>query len=135
MSESRSASALAQDAPKKLTSIDLAVETHKWDGKVIQTNAQCFYADTNEYRCAVLAANGMMGVGGFVRVDFAEISPPEMKKAVEDNCDTLEKMTTRACRFQIVFTYSGNDRKENNDGSVTMEIIAEDFAGAFSRSK
>lgn len=127
--------AFAQDAPKRLTANDLSVETHKWDGKKIQVNAQCFYADTDEYRCAVLGPNGIAGAGGLVRVDFAAISPPEMKKAVEDNCDTIEKMITKPCRFQIVFTYSTNDRKENNNGSVTMEIVAEDFAGTFSRGR
>jgi hypothetical protein len=98
-------------------------------------NAQCFFADTDEYRCAVLGSNGLMGDGGLVRVDFAAISPVEMKKALEDNCDTIEKMVTKLCRFQIVFTYSTNDRKENNNGSVTMEIVAADFAGTFSRGR
>jgi len=125
--------ALALDAPKRLTSNDLSVETHKWDGKAIQVNAQCFYADTDEYRCAVLGANGVPGAGSFVRIDFGKISPPEMKKAIEDNCDTLEKMPTRACRFQIVFTYSMYSRTENNDGSELMTIMPEDFAGTFSK--
>jgi hypothetical protein len=121
--------ALAQEPPKKLTAIDLSVETHKWDGKVIQTMVQCFFADTDEYRCAVLPPQG----GDLVRIDFNKISPPEMKKTVEDNCDTIEKMTTRACRFQVVFTYSGNNRQENNNGSIMMMIIPDDSAGTFSR--
>ena len=123
----------AQIVPKRLTADDLAVQTHKWDGKAIQTNAQCFYADKDDYRCGILGPHGMGGNGVFVRIDFTTISPPEMKKTVEDNCDTTDQMITNACKFQIVFAYSANDRRENNDGSVTMVITAEDEAGVFSR--
>lgn len=71
----------AQDAPKRLTANDLAVQTHKWDGKKIQTNAHCFYADKDDFRCAVNGPNGLAGKNaGFVRIDFTTISPPEMKK-------------------------------------------------------
>jgi hypothetical protein len=96
--------ALADEAPKKLSAADLAVQTHKWDGKVIQMNVQCFYADVDEYRCMIGG-----GAGAFVRVDFAEVEPAEIKKAMDDNCDTIEKMLTRGCSFQVTFTYMGND--------------------------
>ena len=33
----------AQDAPKRPTGDDLFVQTHKWDGKKLQTNVECFY--------------------------------------------------------------------------------------------
>ncbi len=53
--------------------------THKWDSKTIQVNAQCFYADTDEYRCAVLSPKGLPGgLSGTVRIDFDKISPPEI---------------------------------------------------------
>ena len=126
--------AFAQDTPKKLTSADLAVETHKWDGKQIQTIAQCFFADTDEYRCMIVGANGY--IHDAVRVDFKEITPPEMKKAVEDNCDTLDKaMQSKTCRFQIAFTYSLGRSDEHLDGSRLMTILAQDFAGTFSRTR
>lgn len=124
-------SALADDAPKKLTSTDLSVETHKWDGKLIQITAQCFYADKDEYRCAVAP----IAMGIFVRIDFSTIEPDSMKKAIEDSCDTIEKMPTRACAANIVFTYENNDRQDKADGSTMMTIIAVDNKGLFSKAK
>jgi hypothetical protein len=122
----------AQDAPKRLTASDLAVQTHKWDGKKIQANAHCFYADKEDFRCAVLGPNNQLA-HSMVRIDFTTVSPPEMKKTVEDNCDTTAQMFTNACRFQILFIYSSNERQEHNDGTVVTSIIAEDQAGEFSR--
>lgn len=122
--------ALAQDAPKKLTANDLEVETHKWDGKLIQTIAQCFFADVDEYRCLALRPNGMVGEA---RIDFRTIQPPEIKKFVEDNCDTVEKTFTRSCRFQINFTYSGIHTEEHSDGSRLAAITAKDSSGTFAR--
>ena len=122
----------AEDAPKRLTANDLSVQTHKWDGKTIQTNAHCFYADKEDFRCAILGPNNKLS-RNMVRIDFTTISPPEMKKAVEDNCDTTDQMLTNACRFQILFTYASNLRQEHDDGTVATTIIAEDQAGEFSR--
>jgi hypothetical protein len=122
--------AMADEPPKKLSAIDLAVQTHKWDGKVVQTTAQCFYADVDEYRCAIGASGNV-----FVRVDFAEIEPPEIKKAIEDNCDTIQKMMTRNCSFQVTFTYMSNDWEEQNSGSVMMLIEAQDNKGTFIKAK
>ncbi|HXW19318.1 MAG TPA: hypothetical protein VEK35_02320, partial [Roseiarcus sp.] len=115
---------------------DLAVETHKWDGKLIQSTVICFYADTDDYRCAVLSANGLPGYGTtLVRIDFSSIEPPEIKKAIEDNCDTVAKMQTKACRFQAVFTYEAFAAQENASGSRMMEIAVKDSAGVFSRTR
>ena len=122
----------AQDAPKRLTANDLAVQTHKWDGRKIQANAHCFYADKEDYRCAILGPNNQLP-HNMVRIDFTTISPPELKKTVEDSCDTTDQMFTNACRFQILFTYSSNARRESNGGTVTTSIIPEDQEGEFSR--
>jgi hypothetical protein len=128
---------LAQDVPpKRLSADDLSVETHKWDGKSIQTVVQCFYADIDEYRCAVLASSGLPFTGKTtVRIDFKSIEPADMKKAVEDNCDTIGKMSTKGCRFQAVFTYEQNEREEEGDSTVRMLILAKDGFGSFSRSR
>ncbi|MGD0188896.1 MAG: hypothetical protein ABSC25_27145 [Roseiarcus sp.] len=123
--------ALADDTPKKLTSMDLSVETHKWDGKLIQITAQCFYADKDEYRCAVMP----LMAGMLVRVDFSSIEPETMKTLIENNCDTIEMMTTRPCTVNIVFTYESNDRQEEANGSTLMRIIATDNKGVFSKGK
>ena len=120
--------ALADEPPKRLTAADLAVQTHKWDDKTIQATAKCFYADTNEYRCGV-------GVSGntFVRVDFSEIEPDALKKNIEDNCDTVEKMQSRACYVSITFVYESNHREEHNDGGTTMYIVAKDGRATLAR--
>ncbi|HLW92112.1 MAG TPA: hypothetical protein VKS78_12555 [Roseiarcus sp.] len=123
--------AIAQDAPKRLAASDLSVETHEWDGKSIQTTVQCVYLGANDYKCAVVPITG----NGLVRMDFSSVDPPEMKKVIEENCDTVEKMTTKACRFQVEFIYELNDRQKNADGSTTMRIGAKDDAGAFSPTK
>ena len=128
--------AAAQDPPKRLNADDLGVQTHKWEGKSILTTAQCFYADKDEYRCGVINSRGLMGDGTtFVRIDFSQIDPPEMKKVIEDSCDTVEKMSSRTCRVQIVFTYSGYHSDEKTDGSNTMYIETEGNTGFFSRLK
>ncbi len=122
----------AQDAPKKLNATDLSVQTHKWDGKSIQTTVACFYADAEDYRCAV---GGLGAADTLVRIDVTKIDPPEMKKVVEDNCDTIEKMKTRACRFVITFTYAANDRQEKADGTIVMMILTEGNTAFFARAK
>ena len=122
--------ALVDDAPKRLTALDLAVQTHKWDGKAIQANAHCFYADTDEYRCAIGSAENV-----FVRIDLSNIQPDVMKKNIEDNCDTLAKMLNRACSVDITFTYQTNHPEENNSGRTTMLIEAQDGKGTLARVK
>ncbi len=42
--------ALAEDV-KTLNAADLAVQTHRWEGKLIETTLNCFYADKIDYRC------------------------------------------------------------------------------------
>jgi len=124
-------SAFADDAPKRLTSSDLAVETHKWDGKLIETTGQCFFADKDEYRCAISPMQG----SELVRIDFTTIEPDAMKIAIEDNCDTITKMTTRACAVNIVFTYESNNLEEQTNGTTTMFILAAENKGVFSRAR
>jgi hypothetical protein len=121
---------LGGDEVKHLTTADLAVQTHKWDGKQIQATMQCFYADTDEYRCVA----GMSGRTG-VRIDFQDIEPMNMKTAIENKCDTVEKSRSRQCRVQATFVYAGNDREEKSDGMVMMIIIAEDGKAMISPAK
>jgi hypothetical protein len=127
---SLSVPALAEDTPKRLTANDLSVETHKWDGKTIQATMQCFYADKDEFRC-IVGASGRTGV----RVDFQDIEPPSMKKAIEDKCDTVEKAASRLCRVQATFVYLGNNREEKSDGMVLMSIVPEDGKATFAPAK
>jgi len=122
--------AMADDVPKRLSVSDLSVETQKWDEKLVQTTAHCFYADKDKYRCGIGVAGAV-----FVRVDFSEIEPETMKKTIEENCDTVEKMFSRPCAVQITFTYAGNDREEKMDGSIMMMIIAKDGKGALAKTK
>lgn len=123
--------AFADDAPKKLTSMDLAVQTHKWDGKLIQTTGQCFFADKDEYRCAVAPPME----SGMVRVDFTTIEPEAMKQLIEYNCDTLQKWATHACSVNMTFTYEAAERKDNANGTTTMYILATENKGVFSKAK
>jgi hypothetical protein len=122
--------ALAEDAPKRLTADDLSVQTHKWDGKTIQATMRCFFADKDEYRCIV----GLSGRTG-VRVDFQDIEPPNMKKMIEDKCDTVAKSVLRACMVQSTFVYLGNDREERPDGTVVMMIMPEDGKATMTPAK
>lgn len=119
---------MADDVPKRLAVSDLAVQTHKWDGKTVQTNLYCFFADESDYRC------GMATESVFVRIDLHNIQPDDMKKWVEDHCDTTDKMVTRLCSMSITFVYAGNDWQEKPDGSVMMLIIAEDNKATLARA-
>jgi hypothetical protein len=118
---------VADGPPKRLSAIDLAAETPKWEGQLIQTNAQCFRAAVDEYRCNIGVAGSTL-----VRIVFSDVEPETMKRTIEDNCDMLEKMVMRPCAVQIVFKYSSY-RREDSAGAPTILILAEDNKGTFSR--
>lgn len=119
----------ARQEPKHLAASDLAVQTHKWDGKTIQSSGHCFFADVSDYRCAIGVYDRVM-----VRVDFSFVQPDDMKQWIDDHCDTMEKMFTAACDVQITFVYDGNDLQEQMDGSMLMTISAKDREGTFART-
>ena len=110
------------DDVKKLSGADLAVQTHKWDGKTVETSGSCFYADVNEYRCVTF------GVGGGARVDFSTLEPDAARKKIEDHCDTISKMLTKACIVRFRFVYESYDTHVSGS-DVLHIVIAKDNAG------
>ena len=99
---------------------DLAVQTHKWDGKTIETTAYCFYTDVNEFRC--IYPHG-------ARVDFVELEPDDLRGRIEKNCDTVGKAFTRACLVKFRFVYDHFDTLTGDDGSVIHVVAAKDDEG------
>jgi hypothetical protein len=118
------------DEVKILSGVDLAVETHKWDGKMIRSMFVCFYADVNEFRCV---ANGR------ARVDFAKFSNPDpsFQKSIEDNCDTIAHFSSRKCIVTVKFEYESfdNNSMKNDDGTKTFIVILKDGIGAIISSR
>ena len=112
-------SSFAADEVKKLNASDLTVETHKWQGKKIETVMSCFYADVEDYRC----------VGGRARVDFSTISNEEGKQHIEQNCDTVDKSMSNRCTLRIVFVYEDFERREVNRSENLTYISAQDEKG------
>ena len=107
---------------KKLTSADLSVETHKWDGKTIEASFSCFYADKDEFRC--------IGVGGgHVRADFSTLTPLEKREGLENDCDTIKKSSSKKCTVTIRFVYTGYSTQEANAFSKLTLIEAQNNAG------
>jgi hypothetical protein len=120
--------ALADDVIR-LTGPDLGVQTHKWDGKTIETDANCFYADKDEFRCMV---------GGLARIDFSTIEPKESQAFVERNCDTMEKVFHGAkCKLTIRFVYDGFDEMQTGGlfGRITIVKARGDRGSVVSSEK
>lgn len=81
----------------KVCGADLAVQTHRWDGCLIETKARCLYADLNEYRCMA---------DGVTRIDFSDLTPYPVRGEIQANCDTIRKSTTSPrCLVTLQFTY------------------------------
>jgi hypothetical protein len=118
-----SGSVLAEEI-KRLTAADLAVQTHKWEGKTIETRMSCFYADKDEFRC----------VGSRARVDFTDITNAHGRKFLEDNCDTIAKSGRPRCTVTIRFVYESNERVETGVLPITY-VKAEDNKGEVLPSK
>jgi hypothetical protein len=102
----------------RVSMVDLATETHKWEGKTIETTNFCFYADVDEFRCS--------SPGG-ARVDFTDIQPEAARKSLESNCDTVSKVLSRACRVKVQFVYDHYERVESGDGGSNPVVFARDF--------
>jgi hypothetical protein len=120
---SSSITAAAEDL-KTLTAADLAVQTHKWEGKRVETRMSCFYADKDEFRC----------VGSRARVDFTEITNADGRKFLEENCDTIAKSGRPRCTVTIRFVYESNERVETGVLPITY-VKAEDNKGEVLPSK
>ncbi|MFT4122194.1 hypothetical protein [Bradyrhizobium sp.] len=103
----------------RLKAIDLAAQTHKWDGKTVETELLCFYADLNEFRC----------VGSSVRIDFTKLTPDDARKKIERDCDTMSKAMRPACIKRIRFIYSGFTSEETSEGKKLTLIQTKDDAG------
>ena len=89
------------DDVKRVSGDDLAIQTHKWDGKTIETSGFCFYADVDDFRC-------LTGVrSSAARIDFANLEPDAARKKIEDNCDTVAKASNKACVVRFRFVYDG----------------------------
>ena len=93
--------AFAQDL-KALTAADLAVQTHRWEGKLIETTLNCFYADKLDYRC--YDNNSFARV----RVDFQYFNP-DGEEFLQKKCDRIEIANTNSCRVIITFAYENFD--------------------------
>ena len=103
---------------RKLSAADLAVQTKKWAGKKVQGTFSCFYADVDEFRC----------IANRARVDFTSLEPPEARKRLEDQCDTIERSNRKTCTVNIQFTYEESDIRQNGLFQMTV-ITAEDNKG------
>lgn len=104
----------------RVSAQDLAVQTHKWDGKTIETVMYCFYADVNEYRCST--PDG-------ARVDFSDLQPDAARASLEKNCDTVSKVLSPACRLRLRFVYEGFDVLELGSGATKPVVIADEGKG------
>lgn len=111
----------ARDDVVRLSPIDLAAQTHKWDGKTIETTIRCFYADMNEFRCTGHLAQ--------MRIDFADLQPDSARAAIERNCDTVLKAMSRKCMVTLRFIYLGFTEQETNRSNTLTVILAKDNLG------
>lgn len=117
-------SALAWDEKAKIVSGgNLAVQTHKYEGKLIQTSLHCFYADVHDIRCLTNM--------GTARVDFMSVSDTEVEDALLSNCDDIETAFLKPhCHFDVQFVYGGF--LELNDGiTKTMLVVPKMGTGQF----
>ena len=98
---------------KVLSPSDLVIQTHKWDGKTVETSLNCIFADNNDFRCVDLIAFSN------IRIDFQSFDT-EGQKYLEDKCDTRTKSNSLACRITIRFLY--NSFSELEVGGLTGKL-------------
>jgi hypothetical protein len=110
---------VAAQEVRRLTAADLAIQTSKWNGKKIEVQLRCFFADSDEYRCAA----------GGARVDFVKIINSNGKTHVEENCDTLSKLARPDCVVIVRFVYAGFDTMRTPKRDELTVVIAKDFEG------
>lgn len=90
---------------KRLAPTDLAVETHKWEGKVVETTLNCLYADAADFRC--FDTRGLARV----RVDFNSFNDAG-SGYLQLRCDTSSAADTRACLVKLRFIYESSHRQD-----------------------
>ncbi len=112
---------LIADDVKRLSAADLSVQTHKWDGKMVEAQFKCFYADKDEFRC-------LAGMGD-VRVDFTSLNPPDLRSKLENSCDTLKTITSKACKVTIRFEYEAFDTSETGGLGKMHIVVAKSNSG------
>ncbi|OCC05097.1 hypothetical protein BA190_09280 [Labrys sp. WJW] len=96
----------ADEKPKSykvVDSDDLYVSPNKYKGTAVEwRNAQCLYADKDEYRCA---SNGR---GMTVMIVARKITPDNERTMLENDCDSVKSTFTKKCRRTIRFTLLGS---------------------------
>jgi len=63
------------------------------------------------------------------------IEPEAMKSAIEANCDTVEKMVTRACAVNVIFTYQRSNPEEETEGMTAIQIVAAGDRGTLVKAR
>jgi len=92
-------------APIVVPITELALAPEKYIGRPIEVrDLICYYAKLDDYRCISLRARP-------VAVIFpVNITGPDAKAAIEQNCDQYEKATrSPRCRVTLRFTILGDD--------------------------
>jgi hypothetical protein len=101
-------------------SSELREQTHKWDGRTVETTANCFHADKGAFRCMA---------GGRASIDFSELEPYDARDDLEKNCDTLERAFSDRCTVTIRFIYESFEEMEiGASGRVTLVRARDDLA-------
>jgi hypothetical protein len=121
------ASAQADEPLKVLFPDELAAQNHKWEGRLIQTQAHCIYSDSKSYQCTLLSHKGLL-----LRVDFFHIAPADLERYVEKSCHTANDENSDYCSFRIRFVYMENEYVANLNTSPLLLIHAKDGTGVFS---
>lgn len=104
----------------RVPSREISVQTHKWDGRIIETTASCFYADINEFRCIA---------EGRGRVDFTDLEPAAARADIEKNCDTTDKVAKSRCKVTLRFVYDSFEQMDTGGvfGHITIVKAKDDF--------
>jgi len=92
---------------------NLAVQSHRYDGKVIVTRLNCFFADASEYRC--LGASKL-------RIDFASLDNSD---DLDKYCDDIDKLYTSHCSVRVRFTYKGCEDFDIDGSTRITRVIAD----------
>lgn len=76
---------------------DLYVSPNKFRGRGVELRGMaCFHADQSDYRC--IAPRGVT-----LAIFAKEVSPPDARSKLEDDCGQIKKAATAACRRTIRF--------------------------------
>jgi len=89
---------------KAVAASELGIGSGKYLNRDLEVpSMRCYYADVADYRC-------ITGPGGaFVSVFASNLTPENLRKQVEDECDTLEKTRRSVCSFTLRINYNADD--------------------------